>query len=61
MLRPYVIHGLNRMNGLKRDGARGKSRALSCLRVQSHVTQRLSRPRGAYRVLSLLWRIMTFV
>ena len=31
MLRPYVIHGLNRMHGLKRDGARGKSRALFLL------------------------------
>src|SRR5947208_15553872 len=28
MLRPYIIHGLNRMNGLKRGGARETSRAL---------------------------------
>src|SRR6266487_5371296 len=54
MLRPY------QMRGLKRDGARRRLRALSCSCVQNHVTQRLSRPRCAYRVCSLLWRITAF-
>ena len=54
MLRPY------QMRGLKGDGARGRLRALSCSRVQSHVTQRLSRLRAAYRVRLLLGRITPF-